>query len=188
MFGKKHQHRTTVVETTTPHAHRATHLAARVGHWSATHWKTALFGWLVFVAAAFYLGGQVGVNQIKQNEANVGESRTADRIIHDAGFSTDAKGQNIDEQNEMVLVQSKTLTVHDPAFRAAIVDAMSAARSFPQVHSLRAPPVDGPHKGLISKDGHSALIQYIPRGTYEQAVKYIDRRPGHPRRRPRRRR
>jgi uncharacterized membrane protein YdfJ with MMPL/SSD domain len=174
MFGKKHQHRTTVVEQTSDRALRATHLAARVGHWSATHWKTALFGWLVFVAAAFALGNQVGVNQIKQNEANVGESRTADRIIHDAGFSTDAKGQNVDEQSEMVLVQSKTLTVRDPAFRAAILDAMHVLRSFPQVHGLRAPPVDGPHKGMISKDGHSVLIQYIPRGTYNEAVTYID--------------
>ena len=32
-------------------------LAARMGRWSAAHWKTATFGWLAFVVVAFGLGG-----------------------------------------------------------------------------------------------------------------------------------
>ena len=35
-------------------------LAARMGRWSAAHWKTATFGWLAFVLVAFALGGMVG--------------------------------------------------------------------------------------------------------------------------------
>ena len=35
-------------------------LAARMGRWSAAHWKTATFGWLGFVVVAFMLGGLVG--------------------------------------------------------------------------------------------------------------------------------
>ena len=35
-------------------------LAARMGRWSAAHWKTATFGWLAFVVVAFALGGMVG--------------------------------------------------------------------------------------------------------------------------------
>ena len=31
-------------------------LAARMGRWSAAHWKTATFGWLAFVLVAFGLG------------------------------------------------------------------------------------------------------------------------------------
>ena len=31
-------------------------LAARVGRWSARHWKTAVFGWLAFVLIAFGAG------------------------------------------------------------------------------------------------------------------------------------
>jgi hypothetical protein len=31
-------------------------LAARMGHWSATHRKTAIWGWFAFVLLAFYIG------------------------------------------------------------------------------------------------------------------------------------
>jgi len=31
-------------------------LAARMGRWSANHWKTAVFGWVAFVAVALGLG------------------------------------------------------------------------------------------------------------------------------------
>ena len=30
---------------------RSNNIAARMGRWSAGHWKTAVFGWLVFVVA-----------------------------------------------------------------------------------------------------------------------------------------
>ena len=42
----------------TTHTNR--NLAARMGRWSASHWKTATFGWLAFVLVAFGLGGMVG--------------------------------------------------------------------------------------------------------------------------------
>ena len=35
-------------------------IAARAGRWSATHKKTAIVGWFVFVIAAFMIGGAVG--------------------------------------------------------------------------------------------------------------------------------
>ena len=78
-----------------------------------------------------FVGMQVGTKQIDQTDANVGESRTADRIISDAGFAVDKNGESTEEQGEMVLIQSKTLTATDPAFRAAIADAVEDARSVP---------------------------------------------------------
>ena len=39
---------------------RNTNLASRAGHWSATHRKRAIFGWLAFVLIATVLGGSVG--------------------------------------------------------------------------------------------------------------------------------
>ena len=50
-----------------------------------------------------FVGMQVGTKQIKQNDTNVGESHTADKIISDAGFTVDKKGETIEEQTEMVL-------------------------------------------------------------------------------------
>ena len=41
--------------------------AARMGRWSAAHWKTATFGWLAFVVVAFGLGGLVGTKNIDPN-------------------------------------------------------------------------------------------------------------------------
>ena len=48
--------------TTMPEPPR--NLAARMGRWSAAHWKTATFGWLAFVLVAFALGGAVGMKTI----------------------------------------------------------------------------------------------------------------------------
>ena len=80
---------------------QSTNIAARMGRWSAKHRKTAIFGWLAFVVASFAIGTAVGMKTIDQNDVNVGESRKADHIIHDAGFK-------LDEQMEYVLVQSPT--------------------------------------------------------------------------------
>ena len=148
-------------------------LAARMGRWSAGHWKTAVFGWLAFVVVAAFLGMQIGTKSIDQNDANVGQSRAADRIINDAGFNLDKNGENIKVQGEMVLVQSKTLSAKDPAFKAVIEDVEKTLARFPQVRELRSPLAPG-EADLISKDGHSALLQYTPTGTYEEAVLYID--------------
>ena len=46
--------------------HTDRNLAARMGRWSADHWKTATFGWLAFVLVAFGLGGAVGTKNIAE--------------------------------------------------------------------------------------------------------------------------
>lgn len=145
---------------------RSTNLAARMGRWSARHRKTAIFGWLAFVIASFAIGTALGMKTIDRNDTNVGEARTADRIIRDAGFS-------LDEQMEYVLVESKTATAQDPAFRAVIRDAERTLESFPQVTKLRSPLAPG-NRGQISRDGHAVLIQFSPAGDYDEATAYID--------------
>ncbi len=144
----------------------STNIAARMGRWSARHRKTAIFGWLAFVVASFVIGTAVGMQTIDQNDSNVGEARRADHIIRDGGFS-------LDEQSEYVLVQSKTRTVSDPAFRAVVGEAVAGLERFPQVTKLRSPLAPG-NGGQVSADGHSALIQFTPKGSYDEAVTYID--------------
>ena len=102
---------------------KSNNLAARMGRWSAGHWKTAVFGWLAFVIAALAIGMQVGTKQIDQQNANVGQSHRADNILRDAGFEADP-------QTEIVLVQSKTLTAHSPEFRAVVGDVVSTVTPF----------------------------------------------------------
>ena len=55
------------------HNTQSHNLAARMGRWSAAHWKTATFGWLAFVLVAFGLGGMVGTR-------NIDERRRAGRV------------------------------------------------------------------------------------------------------------
>ena len=54
---------------------RSNNFAARMGRWSANHWKTAVFGWLAFVVAAFVIGNAVGVKYLDDTDTNVGEAR-----------------------------------------------------------------------------------------------------------------
>ena len=91
-------------------------LAARMGRWSAAHWKTATFGWLAFVAIAFVIGQSAGLQTIDQNTSGPGESGRVNRLL-DAGFKQPA--------SESVLIESDRSTIDDPAFRAA-VDTRSA--------------------------------------------------------------
>ena len=147
---------------------RSSNFAARMGRWSARHRKTAIFGWLAFVIASVVIGGAVGTKFLEPSDLNVGEAKRADKMIEDAGFNRD------DEQGEFVLIQSKTLTTEDPAFQAAIKDATSTLDGFPQVRKLRS-PLDTGGSGQISPDGHSALIEFTPKGDYDEAITYIEK-------------
>ena len=53
-------------------------VAARMARWSAQHRKTAIFGWLAFVAVAFVLGNGM-TKLLEDQEAGVGESGRADK-------------------------------------------------------------------------------------------------------------
>src|SRR3954470_13822654 len=86
-------------------------LAARMGRWSASHWKTATFGWLAFVGGAFGLAGVVGSKNIDLNAPGPGAHGRAAPLL-DAGFKQPA--------GESVLLQSRSLRVSDPVFTAAI--------------------------------------------------------------------
>ena len=148
---------------------QSTNIAARMGRWSANHRKTAIFGWLAFVVASVVIGGVVGMKTIDPNDMNVGEARTADHIIRDAGFKPD-------QQMEYVLVQSSTKTATDPAFRAVVDQAIAKLESFPKVTDLRSPFAKG-NDGQVSADGHAVLIQFSPKGTYDEAAATSTRSP-----------
>jgi RND superfamily putative drug exporter len=148
-------------------------VAASIGGWSARHWKTAVFGWLAFVVASVFVSVAVGTTSIDQNNVNVGEARQADRMIGEAGFTRNEKGDSIEELGEMVLVQSTTHTADDAAFRAVVRDVERTLHRFPQATKIQS-PLDPSHTDAVSKDRHSALVRYAPKGTYEDAILYID--------------
>ena len=119
-------------------------IAARAGHWSARHRKTAIFGWLAFIVIVFMVGQSLGQVEPKDSQSLNGESRQAAVILDDAGFP--------EKSGEMVLVQSKSAKANDPAFKAAVADVtktVSQAEDRHQRHqaadlqgqALRARPV-----------------------------------------------
>jgi uncharacterized membrane protein YdfJ with MMPL/SSD domain len=138
-------------------------LAARMGRWSASHWKTATFGWLALVLVAFGIGGALGTKTIDPNTTGPGESGRMDRIL-DAGFKQPA--------HESVLIQSTSLRTTDPAFRATIVDVVRGISGVAVVQHVRSPLTPG-NEGQLAKDGHSALVEFDIRGKKDTAVDRI---------------
>ena len=140
-----------------------TNLAARAGAWSAKHRKTAILGWLAFVAVAIVLGSAVGTKQIPQDESGVGESARAAQLLHEK-FPQAA--------GEQVLIQSPTSTVSDPQFQAAVRDVVGRLSVLPSVQDLRSPLVPA-NRGEVSGDRHSALVGFEIRGNVNNADKRV---------------
>jgi uncharacterized membrane protein YdfJ with MMPL/SSD domain len=145
----------------------AMNVAGRMGHWSATHWKTAVFGWLALVVLLFAFGNMaLGLKQIDINDAGVGQSHRADQILKKA-FPERAP------QTEFVLVQSTSRTVDDPAFRSTVDDVIGSVQSSPAIKSLDSPYTPR-NAALISDDRHAAMVKWEMKGDADQAQDNID--------------
>jgi uncharacterized membrane protein YdfJ with MMPL/SSD domain len=125
-------------------------LAASAGRWSATHRKTAIWGWFGFVIFAFAIGGAVGTKTLQQDELGVGESGRAATTIEGA-FERSA--------DELVLVQSDTERATDPSFRAVVDDVQRRLEHVPYTKDVESPYAAG-NSGQISADGRSALVRF----------------------------
>jgi uncharacterized membrane protein YdfJ with MMPL/SSD domain/pimeloyl-ACP methyl ester carboxylesterase len=128
-------------------------LAARMGRWSASHWKTATFGWLALVVVAFGIGGMIGTKSPDPNTSGPGESGRMDRIL-DAGFKQPAA--------ESVLIQSRAHRAGTPAFDAAVQDVAARISKVSVVRNIQSP--------TVSKDGHAVLVDFDIAGERDKAV------------------
>jgi len=147
---------------------QSNNIAARMGRWSASHWKTAVFGWLAFVIASVAIGTAVKTRHIDQNDTNVGQAHRADVMLREAGF-----GQT-DPQTEIVLIQATgTTTVKSPAFRAAVNDVVRAVAPFQTIKNLRS-PLDPAYGDQVSPDGRTALVEWEMKGSADTAKTHID--------------
>ncbi len=146
----------------------APNFAGRAGSWSARHWKTALFGWLVFAAVAMALGNLAGHTQMKQSEYASGEASNALQVLERAGM--------VQPASEAVLIQSPTLTWRDPSFLSAIAGVVQTLSLQHDVVHLQN-PLNGNllgGGGQISRDGHSVLVQFDVRGDPNTAQDRIE--------------
>jgi uncharacterized membrane protein YdfJ with MMPL/SSD domain len=127
---------------------RVRNVAARMGHWSATHRKTAIWGWLGFVVIAVLIGQAVTQKQLHGSDNFSGEAGRAEKALYSSGLRPNS---------EHVFIQSKTLTFRDPRFRAAIVQSAAQLRRAKYVRNVVS-PLSG--AAPVSADGHSALVDF----------------------------
>jgi uncharacterized membrane protein YdfJ with MMPL/SSD domain len=137
--------------------HQNRNVAARMGRWSASHWKTATFGWLALVVVAFGIGGQIGTKQIDPNAKGPGESGRMDKIL-DAGFKQPA--------GESVLIQNRSLQAGTPAFAATVDDVVARLSKVAVVRNVQAPK--------IASDRHAVLIDFDISGDKDTAADRLD--------------
>jgi uncharacterized membrane protein YdfJ with MMPL/SSD domain len=139
-------------------------LAGRMGAWSARHRRAAVLGWLGFVVVAVLLGYAAHMKMLTAADSRTGESAKAQRIIDSAGIPNNAQ--------ESVLVQNRQHGVSDPAFRVAVAAVADAVRAQPHVHNVRS-PLDSGGQALVSRDSHSALVQFELDGSADEQMERI---------------
>jgi uncharacterized membrane protein YdfJ with MMPL/SSD domain len=136
----------------------STNLAARMGRWSARRRKTAIFGWLAFVAAAAVIGATFGTTQLDPDDNAVGESKRAEEILAAGGFA--------DLADESILVTSNAHTAGEPAFRAVLADVARAVSGSEGVSDVQPP--------LVSEDRHAALVRFELSDADGEAVSRVE--------------
>jgi uncharacterized membrane protein YdfJ with MMPL/SSD domain len=133
-------------------------IAARAGHWSATHRKAAIGLWIAFVAVAVIGGGAVGQRSLTDPESEVGSTRTAELALDKNGLK--------DRASESVLIESQSATADKPEFRAAVGDVRKELVSSGQF--TRVQPA------LPSADGHAVLVNAEVKGVEDDAEDRAD--------------
>lgn len=134
-------------------------LAARAGRWSASHRKTAIWGWLAFVVLAVFVGGSVGTRTLTDAENGVGES----------GHAATVTSEHFPESaTEQVLIQAPAGGSNkDGEFRAAAADLTRELKATPYVDHVESPFAPG-NQAQLSSDGLSGLVSFQLAGNEDQ--------------------
>ena len=148
----------------TDHRSGRSNLAARMGRWSAAHWKTATFGWLAFVVVAFGLGGAVGMKTIDQNDARAGRVRPRrqdPRRRVRAARRRERPDPEPHAARRAIPRSRRPSRTSSPGSPGSTSSSTSARRSLPRTPA-RSPP-----------DRHAALVEFEIRGDPDKAVDKI---------------
>jgi uncharacterized membrane protein YdfJ with MMPL/SSD domain len=142
----------------------AKNFAARAGRWSAQHRKTAIFGWLAFVIAAFVIGGNLGTKTLDEKDLGVGDSGRAAKVV-DKAFPEAA--------GEQVFVRSTTEKATASGYRSTVRDIERRLAANPDVRKIKS-PYNPKNAGQLSRDGHAALVNFEIAGDPDQAQDKVD--------------
>ena len=139
-------------------------LAARAARWSASHRKTAILGWLLFVVFATVVAGGVGQKELDRSSMGNGESKRGQLIIEGADFP--------EQVSEQVLVQGKgDVKAGDPEVTAAVRDVVGRLERIDGVSRIES-PLDPEHRAqTFSADGRSVVVNFRLAGDIDEEEK-----------------
>ena len=140
-----------------------TNFTARLGRWSATHPWRSIGAWLLLVLVAVVGGRAIGTAKLGPSDVGTGSSGKAAAAVNRA-FPQQA--------TEQVLIQSPSLTAGQPAFRSAVNDVVNRTQHTRWVANVQSPYTPG-HEGQVSRDGHSALVQFNVTGSMNSSAKRV---------------
>jgi RND superfamily putative drug exporter len=140
-----------------------TNFTARLGRWSANHPWRSIGAWLLLVMVAVFAGRAIGTAKLGQSDVGTGSSGKAAAAVNRA-FPQQA--------TEQVLIHSPTLTAGQPAFGAAVDDVVNRVEGTKWVANVQSPYSPG-NAGQISRDGHSALVQFEVTGSMNSSAKRV---------------
>ena len=137
-------------------------LTERAAEWSASHRKTAIWGWLATVFTLMFLISGMGLVEQKQISAVdnfSGESQQAERALTDAGLRPN---------EEEAMIHSDSLRASDPGFQRIVDQAAAKLAATEHVENVTTPADGG---GAVSEDGHTVLVDFeIDHGYFERVV------------------
>ena len=137
----------------------------RVAGWSARHRKTAVFGWLLLIAAIFMAGQALGSRNLPAYDA--GQSGQAERVLNQLAPAQD----NASTENVLIQATAPGATfATDPAMRQAASQLGASLAALPKYATGIRTPQSAGGQALVSKDGRSALVTFEVPGN----VKNID--------------
>ena len=133
-----------------------------VAGWSARHRKTVLLSWLFLVAGSIMIGHVVGIKTI--NSYDPGQAGWAERVLARPGV--------VQRPTETVLIQARAAgrtVANDPELRQAARQVAAALSAMPKVAIDVLSPTSPAGRGLISRDGRSALVMFTVAGNPNKA-------------------
>jgi RND superfamily putative drug exporter len=121
----------------------------RLGHWTATHFRAVLVGWIVVAIGLGVLAPRVETALSGAGWETTGSQSSQARALIDRNF------HGLSSYGLMVVVHSATQRAGDPAFQRTVAGVERTLRADPAVASVMPP-----RPGLsISRDGHTAVVQ-----------------------------
>src|ERR1700722_1699978 len=127
----------------------------RIAGWSARHRKTAVFGWLLLIAAIFMAGQAIGSGNLPQYDAGqAGQAEHVQNQVAPAQYNALA---------ESVLIQARAPGVsfaNNASMRLAASEVAAALSALPKSAAGIRSPLSAGGQSLVSKDGRSALVTF----------------------------